>query len=242
MWIAASQDSSFKEIVMAQKVAGELYESITGQLFEIGRQLRQPNGYPFDPEVLKASLQRIIQGDFPNEATEAAKRRFSTTPSVIGVGPLHKLFDPRQFFTSRPGFEVEESSREILPCAPLVKPTGDMTAPVIAYADLNTRALDSTIRENLMGDNAVELWEVADLLLKQKNGEVGPLLTGGKSNLFLVKGFVVGGVYYEYFFMWVHWFDWSTLEKKFWQVRVRSPENIGLSFILGKDERVFWRN
>ena len=49
---------------MAIKVAGEQYESITGQLFEIGRQLRQPNGYPFDPTQLKDFLQLAIEGKF----------------------------------------------------------------------------------------------------------------------------------------------------------------------------------
>jgi len=49
---------------MATPVAGELYESITGQLFEIGRQLRQPNGYPFDPKMLKRTLQAAIEGRF----------------------------------------------------------------------------------------------------------------------------------------------------------------------------------
>ena len=49
---------------MAVKVAGEQYESITGQLFEIGRQLRQPNGYPFDPMQLKDFLQLAIEGKF----------------------------------------------------------------------------------------------------------------------------------------------------------------------------------
>ena len=52
---------------MAKKVEGELYESITGQLFEIGRQLRQPNGYPFDPENLQDALQNIVNGVFNNE-------------------------------------------------------------------------------------------------------------------------------------------------------------------------------
>ena len=49
---------------MATKVTGELYESITGQLFEIGRQLRQVNGYPFDPERLQNHLQKGIEGRF----------------------------------------------------------------------------------------------------------------------------------------------------------------------------------
>lgn len=47
-----------------QSVAGDLYESITGQLFEIGRQLRQLNGYPFDPLQLKVHLQAAIVGNF----------------------------------------------------------------------------------------------------------------------------------------------------------------------------------
>src|SRR3989338_5239371 len=47
-----------------KRVAGELYESITGQLFEIGRQLRQPNGYPYDPAKLKKRLQEAIEGNF----------------------------------------------------------------------------------------------------------------------------------------------------------------------------------
>ncbi|MBI4117137.1 MAG: hypothetical protein HY451_00375 [Parcubacteria group bacterium] len=47
-----------------QSVTGDLYESITGQLFEIGRQLRQPNGYPFDPLQLKVHLQAAIEGRF----------------------------------------------------------------------------------------------------------------------------------------------------------------------------------
>ena len=53
-----------RRIVMAQCVAGEAYESITGQLFEIGRQLRQPNGYPYDPELTKKALQDVIEGRF----------------------------------------------------------------------------------------------------------------------------------------------------------------------------------
>lgn len=56
-----------------QSVAGDLYESITGQLFEIGRQLRQPNGYPFDPFQLKVHLQAGIEGRF-GSVTDNFKR------------------------------------------------------------------------------------------------------------------------------------------------------------------------
>ena len=47
-----------------QIVAGEKYESITGQLFEIGRQLRQKDGYPYNPEALGRHLQDAIEGKF----------------------------------------------------------------------------------------------------------------------------------------------------------------------------------
>ena len=53
---------------MANIVAGELYESITGQLFELGRQLRQPGGYAFDPAALKIHLQAAIEGRFNGES------------------------------------------------------------------------------------------------------------------------------------------------------------------------------
>jgi len=49
---------------MAQKVAGELYESIIRELFEIGRQVHQSGGYPFDPEKLQKFLQRAVEGRF----------------------------------------------------------------------------------------------------------------------------------------------------------------------------------
>ena len=52
-----------------QIVAGELYEGLTGQIFEIGRQLRQPNGYPFDPIKLKRHLQDAIEGKFDGVST-----------------------------------------------------------------------------------------------------------------------------------------------------------------------------
>jgi hypothetical protein len=70
-------------VVMAKfKVEGELYESVTGQLFEIGRQLRQPSGYPFNPEMLKRHLQNAIEGKFI----------FGDSKSI-----LTKSFDPVSF-------------------------------------------------------------------------------------------------------------------------------------------------
>jgi hypothetical protein len=49
---------------MAQRVAGELYFDLDGQLSEIKRQLRQPNGYPFNASQLQRALQNAIEGKF----------------------------------------------------------------------------------------------------------------------------------------------------------------------------------
>ncbi len=55
---------------MANKfiVTGEQYYSITGQLWEIQRQLRLKDGSPFDPELVKTALQNIIDQRFDNQA------------------------------------------------------------------------------------------------------------------------------------------------------------------------------
>lgn len=49
---------------MATTVTGDRYMSLDGQLFEIKRQLRQPNGYPYNLEALRQALQDIIEGIF----------------------------------------------------------------------------------------------------------------------------------------------------------------------------------
>lgn len=49
---------------MATPVTGEMYYKLGVQLLEIKRQLRQPDGYPFDPDKLKIALQNAIDGIF----------------------------------------------------------------------------------------------------------------------------------------------------------------------------------
>ncbi|MDP2909677.1 MAG: hypothetical protein Q8N69_01230 [bacterium] len=47
---------------MATQVTGDLYVELDGKLCEIKRQMRQPGGYPFDPEKLNRFLQRAVEG------------------------------------------------------------------------------------------------------------------------------------------------------------------------------------
>ena len=77
---------------MATKVAGELYESLTRQLFEIGRQLHQKNGYPFDPVMLQRHLQDAIMGQFIHGCCQ----------KLI----LTKTFNPTEFLGK--GWTIEE--------------------------------------------------------------------------------------------------------------------------------------
>lgn len=49
---------------MTTKVTGDLYEKLDGKLFEIKRQIRQRDGYTFDPNALDNFLQRVIEGKF----------------------------------------------------------------------------------------------------------------------------------------------------------------------------------
>jgi hypothetical protein len=47
---------------MSIKLTGDQYIGLDGKLAEIKRQMRQPDGYPFDPEGLSRLLQRAIEG------------------------------------------------------------------------------------------------------------------------------------------------------------------------------------
>lgn len=112
---------------MAQRVAGEQYESITGQLFEIGRQLRQVNGYPFDPEKLKKHLQLAIEGKMFSGAVSATAKVWKTWKTIkLGTGlktasDFHKevvktgmeITDSANDILGKPVFTVAESEAEV---------------------------------------------------------------------------------------------------------------------------------
>ena len=70
---------SKEENVMATLVTGEMYHDIDGQLAEIKRQLRQPNGYPFNPDLLKIALQNAIEGRFGNDRAPSFLEVIATT-------------------------------------------------------------------------------------------------------------------------------------------------------------------
>lgn len=78
-------------------VAGELYEAITGQLFEIGRQLRQKGGYPYDPHKLKRMLQDAIEGKFHGRKWKLDLHPIQKDGGVIQGWDLEKHYDSPEF-------------------------------------------------------------------------------------------------------------------------------------------------
>ncbi len=76
---------------MATIVKGDLYESLTGQLFEIGRQLRQQKGYPYNPERLKFHLQDAIEGRFADTTAQPNTECYTITVCYAGNKTLKNL-------------------------------------------------------------------------------------------------------------------------------------------------------
>lgn len=84
-----------------------MYYELDGQLSEIKRQLRQPTGYPFDVEGLKAALQSIIEGRFETGNTDV----FSIWhPLTIGGVPADKLLEQLE----NAGCEVSSWVKDIM--------------------------------------------------------------------------------------------------------------------------------
>jgi len=76
-------------------VKGELYDRLDGKLFEIKRQIRQPNGYGFDPEKLDKLLQQGIEGKFKAEAEDLPYAN-ERTPSNYGYPPEFRFRSPAE--------------------------------------------------------------------------------------------------------------------------------------------------
>lgn len=101
---------------MANKiVAGELYESITGQLFEIGRQLRQKKGYPYNPKALNKHLQDAIEGKFS-----------------VGGFQEQKSLTPEKFIELLPKIEEEKD---------IIHEFGGFTAPFVGKKHCGQRMI-----------------------------------------------------------------------------------------------------
>lgn len=114
---------------MAGKVEGEMYESITGQLFEIGRQLRQLNGYPFNPELLKVHLQAAIDGKFQNQPPVGRYFMTVTLGSDKSAKALEKAVEAN-------GKKISDWARQILKKTPISPEQLELDIYEVSGADL----------------------------------------------------------------------------------------------------------
>lgn len=126
---------------MAKKVAGEMYETITGQLFEIGRQLRQPKGYPFNPEELKSYLQAAIEGRF-----------VSTEVDVVCI--TVDLDIPLDYDKTKDGWKYLSDVKE---------PTGGLTLELVEFLKEGETFIN--------GEELVKRTKKKDVLLGQRHAE-----------------------------------------------------------------------
>jgi hypothetical protein len=171
---------------MAAQVAGDLYESITGQLFEIGRQLRQPNGYPFSPEALKAHLQDAIEGRLNGAVARVKKLLELVTTASVGAIKSFKSADNFKVDTKKAAtriyylgdnFEKHFGRKE----------EGASEAVEIKVYKLLEWSLDAPIITELADKCEITLGQFFSLLSKQGKGESGPLLTDGWANIAYIR-------------------------------------------------------
>ena len=67
---------------MATVVTGEQYKIIDGKMLELKRQIRQPGGYPFDPDQLVQYLQLAVEGKFESCLPSISKRLLEQVGTV----------------------------------------------------------------------------------------------------------------------------------------------------------------
>lgn len=119
--LSPQADKTTKEIVMGTKLTGGQYDELDGKLFELKRQMRQPGGYPFDPEKLSVFLQRAVEGRFEENRWQINSRgeiclTLRPTEGWIGEQWLH-------YFEDR-NYSLDDRARYLLTHSPIGVTTG----------------------------------------------------------------------------------------------------------------------
>lgn len=171
---------------MAAQVAGDLYESITGQLFEIARQLRQHNGYPFNPEALKAHLQNAIEGRL-NGAVAQAKKLLLLV-ATVSVAACEK-FVAEEYFKA----DTKKAAVRIYDLGGNFekhfgrKVEGASEAVELKVHKLLEGSSDFPIITELADKFEITLGQFLHSLSKQVESGSGPFLTSGLANVAYIR-------------------------------------------------------
>ena len=137
-------------------------------------------------------IQRFLRDEII--VSESSKLTELSFHEETTVGPLTKRFVPNEFFTAQQGLYLWNDMQRVLKNAQAVDPVKTEATKLRSF-DLTKNAYDKKIKAELSGNCEVELWQIAELIEAQKNGEDGSLLTNGYANIFYVADFAVG----------VHW-------------------------------------
>ncbi len=138
----------------------------------------------------EAALRFLNDEIVVSEPPKAAVQKFYE--EVLGA-PLTKQFVPTEFFKNRQGLYLWNDMQRVLKNAKIIEPT--QGAAKFRSFDLVKNARDREIKAELSENHEVELWQIAQLIDAQTDGEDGPLLTNGYANIFYVAGYAVS----------VHW-------------------------------------
>lgn len=190
-------------------VAGELYEHITGQLFEIGRQLRQPSGYPFDPETLKSCLQNVIEGKFPRLA-------LLKPIASVQVSGTQKFVAADAFGPNNPDgikFYLWEKFRQHF----LGKIENEVEPVDIAIHRLEKPARNPEIMAELgVEKRVIKLAHFYELVKAQSQGQEDPFLVNGYANIAYIED--------ENEILWAVHTRWRSFGRR-WRVDADSVED-----------------
>ena len=179
---------------MATPVAGELYESITGQLFEIGRQLRQPSGYPFNPDQLKTALQDAIEGNFGGARRQSLLSIItSTSLGAVAGKPTKKCFAGSYYVYRDGNFDrwLPVDQPQATPCE-ITTLASAKDAIFVRWASTilgisastPTKTLGSLLIER---GHTMTLVQVENMVGRTENGEATGMRTDGYANFFFVE-------------------------------------------------------
>lgn len=183
---------------MAIQVAGEQYYDLDGQLAEIKRQLRQPSGYPFDPNQLKVALQDAIEGKFPETKPKTAPPFFSiiaTTQLTAIAGKKTKdCFTDKSRYAYRdsdldnwlPKDQKKASACTIATLA--LKKDWTFAEAAIAVLDIGAGMNIKTMGEALIGNgHTMTLAQAEEMVEATERGDKTKMRTDGFGNFFFVE-------------------------------------------------------
>lgn len=153
---------------MSTLLTGDQKDALRNKLFEIERQIRQKDGYPFDPADLNDLLQRATEGKFDDEILTISARDGSRTIA----GARSTFQSGTSFYFTEWGLDKKGEQTEETPVR--VHEIGE---------DVNSHQMFTRLSPNLES-----LCFTQDQIIEFCEKHRSWLRTGGYATFFLIKG------------------------------------------------------